>query len=125
MNIHDILLNMQSNHLIFEFDCCNHFDVFKTFIFFSKNLFNFRFTLNFVFIEFIDSSNQFTSFTQNSNQFKKSTRKKTLNFKLNNSFSSSFNVVTKKSISSKLLNKSKILSNIVMISVVVFYKLNS
>ena len=61
---------------------------------------------------------------QDLNQFKKSTLKKTLNFKSNNSFTSSFNVVTKKLISFKLLNKLKILTNIVIIDVVVFYKLN-
>ena len=50
--------------------------------------------------------------------------KKTLNFKSNNSFIFSFNVVTKKLTSFKLLNKLKTLTNIVMINVVVFYKLN-
>ena len=48
-----------------------------------------------------------------------------MNFKSNNSFISSFNIVTKRSISSKLLNKLKISTNIIMIDVVVFYKLNS
>ena len=124
MNVYNVLLNMQSNYLIFEFDCCNHFDVFKTFMFSLKDSPDLRFTSNFVFIEFIDSSNRFTSFTQDSNQFKKSTLKKTLSFKLNNSFIFSFNIVTKKSILFKSLNKSKISTNILMIDVVVFYKLN-
>ena len=96
MNIHDVLLNMQLNFLIFKFNRYNHFDVLKTFMSFSKNSFYFRFTLNFVFIKFVNSLNQFTSFTQNSNQFKKSILKKTLNFKSNNSFIFLFNVVTKK-----------------------------
>ena len=124
MNVHDVLLNILSDCLIFEFDCCNHFDVFKTFMFSLKNSLNLRFTSNFVFIKFIDLSSRFTSFTQNSNQFKKSTLKKILSFKSNNSFISSFNVVTKRSISFKSLNKSKISTNIVMINVVIFYKLN-
>ena len=124
MNVHDVLLNMQSNRLIFELDRCNHFDVFKALMSFLKNSFDLRFTSNLVFIEFVDSSDRFTSFTQDSDQFKKLTLKKTLNFKLNNSFTSSFNVVIKKSISSESLNKSKISTNIVMIDVVVFYKLN-
>ena len=63
MNVHDVLLNMQLNRLIFEFDCCNHFNVFKTFMFSLKNSLDFRFILNFIFIEFVDSLNQFTSFT--------------------------------------------------------------
>ena len=54
MNVYDVLLNMQSNYLIFEFDRCSHFDVSKIFMSFLKNSFNFRFTLNFVFIEFIN-----------------------------------------------------------------------
>ena len=124
MNAHDVLLNMQFNRLIFEFDYYNYFDVFKTFMPSLKNSFDFRFTSNLVFIKFVNSSNQFTSFTQDLNQFKKPTLKKTLNFKSNNSFTSSFNVVTKKLISSESLNKSKVSTNIVMIDVVVFYKLN-
>ena len=124
MNAHDILLNMQLNYLIFEFNRCSHFDAFKAFMFFLKNSFDLRFISNLVFIKFIDSLNQFTSFTQDSNQFKKSTLKKTLNLKSNNSLISSFNVVIKKLISSELINKSKTLTNIVMIDVVVFYKLN-
>ena len=115
---------MQLNCLIFELDHCNHFDVFKTFISFLKNLFNLRFISNLVFTEFIDLSNQFTSFTQDLNSFKKSTLKKTLNFKSNNSFISLFNVITKKSTSFKSLNKLKTSTNIVMIDVVVYYKLN-
>ena len=47
-----------------------------------------------------------------------------MNFRLNISFTSSFNVVIKKSISFKLLNKLKTSTNIVMIGAVVFYKLN-
>ena len=125
MNVHDVLLNMQSNCLIFEFNCCNHFDIFKTFMSFLKNSPDLRSTSNFVSIEFVDSSNRFTSLTQNSNQFKKSTLRKTLNFKSNNLFISSFNVVIKESISFKSLNKSRISTDIVMIDVVVFYKLNS
>ena len=124
MNVHDVLLNMQSDCLIFEFNCCNHFDVFKAFMFSLKNSFNLCFTSNFVFIEFVDSSNRFTSFTQDLNQFKKSTLKKTLSFRSNNLFIFSFNVVTKKLISFESLNKLRILTNIVMIDVVVFYKLN-
>ena len=124
MNVYDVLLNMQLNRLIFEFDRCNYFDVFKAFISFLKNSFDLRFTLNFVFIKFVDSLNRFTSFTQDSNQFKKSTLKKTLSFKSNNSFIFSFNIVMKESISFKSLNKSRISTNIVMIDVVVFYKLN-
>ena len=124
MNVHDVLLNMQSNHLIFEFDRCNHFDAFKTFMSFLKNSSDLHFISNLVFIEFVNSSNRFTSFTQDSNQFKKSTLRKTLSFKLNNSLIFLFNVVTKKSISSELLNKLKISTNIVMIGVVAFYKLN-
>ena len=124
INVHDILLNMQSNCLIFEFNRCNYFDVFKTLMSSLKNLLDFYFISNSVFIEFVDSLNRFTSLTQDSNQFKKLTLKKTLNFKLNNSFTFSFNVVTKKLISFKLLNKLKISTNIVMIDVVVFYKLN-
>ena len=124
MNVHDILLNMQSNRLIFELDHYSHFDVFKTFMSFLKNSFDLRFILNSVFIEFVNSSDRFTSFTQDSNQFKKSILKKTLNFKSNNSFIFSFNVVTKKSISFKSSNKLKTSTNIVMIDVVVFYKLN-
>ena len=124
MNVHNVLLNMQSNRLIFEFDCYNHFDVFKAFMPSLNNSFDLHFTSNSVSTEFVDSSNRFISFTQDLNQFKKSTLKKTLNFKLNNSFIFSFNVVTKKLTSSELLNKSKILTNIVMIDVVVFYKLN-
>ena len=54
MNVYNILLNMQSNHLIFEFNHYNHFDVFKTFMFFLKNLLDFYSISNFVFIEFID-----------------------------------------------------------------------
>ena len=57
MNAHDILLNMQLNHLIFEFDYCNHFDVSKTFMFSLKNSFNLRFISNFVFTEFVDLLN--------------------------------------------------------------------
>ena len=57
MNVHDILLNMQSNCLIFEFNRCSHFDAFKTFMLFLKNLFDLRFTLNFVFTEFVDLLN--------------------------------------------------------------------
>ena len=124
MNVHNVLLNMQSDCLIFEFDYCSHFDVFKTFMFSLKNLFDFRFISNFVFIKFVNSLNRFTSFTQDSNQFKKLTLRKTLNFKSNNSLIFSFNVVMKKSTSFELLNKSKISTNIVMIDVVVFYKLN-
>ena len=124
MNVHDVLLNMQSNRLIFEFDRYSHFDIFKTFMFFLKISLDLRFISNFVSIEFVDSSNRFTSFTQDSNQFKKSTLKKTLNFKSNNSFISSFNIVIKKSTLFELLNKSKTSMNIVMIDVVVFYKLN-
>ena len=124
MNVHDVLLNMQLNHLIFELDRCNHFDAFKTFMPFLKNSSDFRFTSNFVSTEFFDSLNRFTLFTQDSNQFKKSTLRKTLNLKSNNSFISSFNVVTKKSISFELLNKLKTLTNIVIIDVVAFYKLN-
>ena len=115
---------MQLNRLIFEFDRCNHFNVFKALMFSLKNSLDFRSTLNLIFIKFVDSSNQFTSFTQNSNQFKKSTLKKTLSFKSNNSFTFSFNIVTKKSILFELLNKSKTSTNIVMIDVVAFYKLN-
>ena len=124
MNVHDILLNMQSNCLIFESDRCSHFNVFKTFMFSLKNSFDLRFILNFVFIEFVNSLNRFTSFTQDSNQFKKSILKKTLNFKSNNLFIFSFNVVTKKSTSFELLNKSRISTNIIMIDVIAFYKLN-
>ena len=124
MNVHNILLNMQLNYLIFEFDRCNHFDVFKTLMSFLKNSFDFRFTSNFVCIEFINSLNRFTSLTQDSNQFKKSTLKKTLNFKSNNLLIFSFNVIMKKSISFESLNKSKTSTNIVMINIVVFYKLN-
>ena len=57
MNVYDVLLNMQSNCLIFKLNRYNYFDAFKTFIIFSKTLFDFRFTLNFVFIIFIDLSN--------------------------------------------------------------------
>ena len=124
MNVYNVLLNMESNYLIFEFNCCNHFDDFKIFMFFSNNSFDFRFISNLVFIEFVNSLNQFRSFTQNSNQFKKSTLKKTLNFKSNNFLIFSFNVVMKKSTSFKLLNILKISMNIVMIDVAVFYKLN-
>ena len=124
VNVYDVLLNMQLNRLIFELDRCNHFDVFKTFMLSLKNSPDLRFTSNLVFIKFIDSSNWFTSFTQDSNQFKKLTLKKTLNFKSNNSFISSFNVVMKRSILFKLSNKSKISTNIVMIDVIIFYKLN-
>ena len=47
-----------------------------------------------------------------------------LSFRSKNSFFFSFNIITKKSISFKSLNKSKTLTNIVMIDVIVFYKLN-
>ena len=124
MNVHNVLLNMQSNCLIFEFDRCSHFDAFKTLMSSLKNSFDLRFISNFVFIEFVDSSNRFTPLTQDSNQFKKSTLRKTLSFKSNNSFTSSFNVVTKKLISFESLNKSKTSTNIVMIDAVAFYKLN-
>ena len=124
MNVYNILLNMQLNCLIFEFNHYNHFNTFKTFMFFLKNLFDLRFISNFVFIKFVDSLNRFILFTQNLNRFKKSTLKKILNFKSNNWFISLFNIVIKKSISSESLNKSKISTNIVMIDVVVFYKLN-
>ena len=124
MNAYDVLLNIQSNCLIFEFDRCNHFDIFKTFMFSLKNSFDLRFILNLVSIKFVNLSDRFTSFTQDLNQFKKSILKKTLNFKLNNSFIFSFNVVIKKLILFESLNKSKILTNIVMIDVVAFYKLN-
>ena len=124
MNVHDVLLNMQSNRLIFEFDRCSHFNIFKTFMFSLKNSLDLRFISNLIFIKFVDLSNRFISLTQDLNQFKKSTLKKTLNFKSNNSFIFSFNIVTKKSISSESLNKLKILTNIVMIDVIVFYKLN-
>ena len=50
--------------------------------------------------------------------------KKTLSFRLKNSFFSLFNVVMKKLYSFESLNKLKISTNIVMIDVVVFYKLN-
>ena len=50
--------------------------------------------------------------------------KKTLNFKSNNLFFSSFNIVMKKLISFKSLNRLKIQTNIVMIDVVIFYNLN-
>ena len=63
MNVYNVLLNMQSNCLIFEFGRCSHFNVFKTFMSFLENSFDFRFISNFVFIEFVDSSNRFTSFT--------------------------------------------------------------
>ena len=115
---------MQLNHLIFEFNRCNHFDIFKAFMLSSKNLLDLRFILNLVFIKFIDSLNRFTSLMQNLNQFKKSILKKTLSFQSNNSFFSFFNVVTNKSISFESLNKSKIQTNIVMIDIIVFYKLN-
>ena len=124
MNVHNILLNMQSNCLIFEFDRYNHYNVFKTFMFSLKNSLDLRFISNFVFIEFVDLLNRFTSFTQDSNQFKKSTLKKTLNFKSNNLFIFSFNIVIKKSISFESLNKLKILMNIIIIDIVAFYKLN-
>ena len=124
MNIYNILLNMQLNRLIFEFDCCSYFDVFKTFILFSKNLFDFRFILNFVFIKFVNLFDRFISFTQNFGQFKKLTLRKILSFRLNNSIFFFFNIVIKKLISFKLLNKLKTSTNIVMIDVVVFYKLN-
>ena len=124
INAYDVLLNMQSNYLIFESDYYNHFDTFKAFMFFLKNSSDLRSISNFVFIELVDSLNRFTSFTQDLNQFKKSILRKTLNFKLNNSFTSSFNVVTKKSISFKSLNKSRISMNIIMIDAAVFYKLN-
>ena len=62
MNVHNILLNMQLNCLIFKFDRCSYFDILKAFISFSKNLFNLYFTLNFIFIKFINSLNRFTSF---------------------------------------------------------------
>ena len=55
MNVHDILLNMQLNCLIFEFDRCTHFGAFKTFMFSSKNFIDFRFILKLVFIEFVNS----------------------------------------------------------------------
>ena len=124
MNVYSVLLNMQSNRLIFKLNYYSHFDVFKTFMSFLKNSFDLRFTSNLVFVEFIDLLNWFTSLTQDSNQFKKLTLKKTLNLKSNNSFIFLFNVVTKKSISFESLNKSKISTNIVMIDVVAFYKLN-
>ena len=124
MNVHNVLLNMQSNYLIFEFDCCSHFDIFKTLMPSLKNLFNFRFILNLVFIEFVDSFNQLTSFAQDSDQFKKSTLKKILSFWSKNSFSFSFNIITKKSISFKSLNKLKTSTNIIIIDVIIFYKLN-
>ena len=84
MNIYNILLNVQSDRLIFEFNCYNHFDVFKTFILSSKNLFNFRFILNFIFIKFVNLFDRFISFTQKFDQFKKSTLRKTLSFRSNN-----------------------------------------
>ena len=115
---------MQSNYLIFEFNYCNHFDVFKTFIFSSKNLLDLHFILNSVFIEFVNSFDRFTLFTQDLNQFKKSTLRKILSFRLKNSFFSSFNIIIKKLISFKSLNKLKISMNIVMINAAVFYKLN-
>ena len=124
MNFYNVLLNIQSNRLIFEFNRYNHFDIFKTFMFSLKNSFDFRFISNFVSIKFINSSNQFTSFTQDLNQFKKLTLRKTLSFKINNLFISSFNIVTKKLILFKSLNKSRTLTNIVMIDVAAFYKLN-
>ena len=124
MNVHNVLLNMQSDRLIFKFDHYNHFDAFKTFMSFLKNSLDLRFISNLIFIKFVDSSNRFTSFTQDSNQFKKSTLRKTLNFRLNNSLISLFNIVTKRSISFKSLNKSKTSTNIVIINVVIFYKLN-
>ena len=68
MNVYNVLLNMQSNRLIFELDRCSHFDVLKTFMLFSKNSFNLRFTSNLVFIKFINLSSRFTSFTQDLNQ---------------------------------------------------------
>ena len=77
---------MQSNCLIFEFYRCNHFDIFKIFIFSLKNLLDFCFTLNLVFIQFIDLFDRFTSFTQDLNQFKKLTLKKTLDFQSNDLF---------------------------------------
>ena len=124
MNVHDVLLNMQSDCLIFEFDYCNYFDILKAFMFSLKNSLDLRFISNSVFIEFVDSSDRFTSFTQNSNQFKKSTLRKTLSFKSNNLFIFLFNIVMKKSTLSESLNKSKTSTNIVMIDVVAFYKLN-
>ena len=56
MNVYDVLLNMQSNYLIFELDRCSHFDVFKIFMSSLKNSFDFRFISNLVFTEFVDSS---------------------------------------------------------------------
>ena len=124
MNVHDVLLNMQSNHLIFEFNHCNHFDVFKAFMFFLKNLLDLRSISNFIFIEFVDFFDRFTSFARNSDQSKKSILRKILGFRSKNSFFSSFNVITKKLISSESLNKSRISTNIVMIDAVAFDKLN-
>ena len=89
-----------------------------------KNSFDLRFILNFVFTEFVDLLNRFSSFTQDSNQFKKLTLRKTLNFKLNNSFIFSFKIITKKLTSFKSLNKLRTSTNIIMIDIVVFYKLN-
>ena len=57
MNVYDVLFNMQSNCLIFELDHCNHFDAFKIFMSFLKNLFDLRFTLDLIFIEFVDFLN--------------------------------------------------------------------
>ena len=124
MNVYNVLLNIHSDYLTFEFDRCSHFNAFKAFISFSKKSFDLRFIFDFISIESVDSLNQFTSFMQNFNQFNKSTLRKTLNFRLDNSFTFSFNAIIKKSILFKLLNKSKTSINIVMIDAAAFYKLN-
>ena len=110
--------------MIFEFNYCNHFKVFKTFMFFSENLFDLRFTLNLIFIKSINLFKQFILFMQDLNHFKSLILREILNFKLNNSFSFLFNVIIKRLILFKLLNKLKISINIVIIDIVIFYKLN-
>ena len=111
--------------MIFEFNCCNDFDAFEAFLLSSKHLTNLCFILNSIFIEFNDFSDRLTLFRRNESRYnEKSMLKKILNFQLNNIFFLQFNLITRSSTLFKSLNKIKISTNIVIIDVIVFYKLN-
>ena len=125
MNIHEILLNMQLNQLIFEFNRYNYFDVFETFMLSLKRLINFRFILNFIFIKYSNFFNRFTLFNRNKNRrSKKLTLKKIASFQSNIQFFLRFDIITRDLTSYKLLSKMKIFTNIVIINAIVFYKLH-
>ena len=116
---------MQSNRLIFKFNYHNHFNAFEALMSSSKHVINFYFISNFVFIKFLDFFNRFILFNRDQDRrSEKIILRKTLNSQSNNLFSLRFNMITKISTLSKSLNKLKTSTNIVMIKIVVFCKLN-